>query len=123
MFNQAKRYPEGMHMKMHSWLNKSLQGLVVAGAALAALAGVSGPRTANAQSLTLSFRFDDGSANPAVNFASLASSKAITSANNGQSFTIDVFATVTGTGGTAQNNLGLQSVLYRGASSSLNNGA
>jgi hypothetical protein len=99
-----------------------LNKLLTAGFALAIFGGAH-LRTANAQSLTLSFRFDDGTANPAVDYATLATSKTITSANSGQTFTIDIFATVTGTGGTTQTRLGLQSIEYRALISSTNNNA
>jgi hypothetical protein len=79
--------------------------------------------SARAQQLTLSFRFDDGTANPALDYAALATNKTITPANSGQTYTIDIFATVTGTGGTVQNRLGLQSIEYRGLLSSVNNNA
>jgi hypothetical protein len=110
-------------MRAHSGYSNPFKCLVFAGITLAVLVAVTGPRAVIAQSLTLSFRFDDGSANPAVNFPSLATVKNITATDSGKTFTIDVFATVTGTGGTAEQNLGLQSVFFRGVSSSVSNGA
>jgi hypothetical protein len=101
---------------------RSAGPVLTAFTALAAVTVVA-PSSTRAQSLTLSFRFDDGTANPAANYAALATSKTITPANSGQTYTIDIFATVTGTSGTLQSRIGLQSIEYRGLLSSVNKSA
>ena len=107
-------------MKSRTRLKNFLSCLAIAGVAVIGLATI-GQRVADAQSLTLSFAFDQGAA---TSTSAPITSQTITSANSGQTYLIDVFATVTGTSGnTNLANLGINNMLFRGYSSSVNNGA
>jgi hypothetical protein len=101
---------EGMHMKSLARF-KSLPSILAAGAAIAVFSVVS-PRLVNGQSVTIDFRFDN---NAGVNPTTAgATTVTLTAGSAGQTYLVDIFATVSG-GSTPTMN-GLKDVSLRGIS-------
>ena len=106
-----------MKSSIRRWLHGSR--LLLAGGFAILSVAVAAP-LANAQSLTLSFAFDQGAA---TSTSAPLTTEHITSANNGQTYLVDIFATVTGTSGTALNAIGINNINFRGYASSVNTAA
>jgi autotransporter-associated beta strand protein len=96
----------GMHMNFPNRVNTLLNSLFAAAALLI------GAQAAHAQQLKVDFRFDaNGGANP-TSFGSTTVN--LTPGSAGQTYTIDIWATVVPASTTANTNLGLQSIALRG---------
>ncbi len=100
-----------MKSSIRRWLHGSR--LLLAGGFAVLSAAVAAP-LANAQSLTLSFAFDQGTS---TGSGAPLTTEHITSANNGQTYLVDIFATVTGTSGTSANAIVINKINFRGYAS------
>jgi hypothetical protein len=112
LFNQAKRSRKGMHMRL--FLRSLLcKRFVFASAAALALSTILAG-AATAQGLVIDFRFDtNGGTNPTTAGSTTVT---LTAGSAGQTYNVDIWATVYPATATAATNLALQGFGVRGAS-------